>query len=79
MSEGERRIINAKFSIQNAKFRIQNQKYIIKNFKSRIKILRLSARVGIVLEVRGFTRHCFSTARLNDCSTVIKLNLLHFI
>ena len=29
-----------------------------------------------MLEVRGFTHHCFSTARLNDCSTVVKLNLL---
>ena len=48
----------------------------MQNFESRMKILRLSARVGIVLEVRGFTHHCFSTARLNDCSTVIKLNLL---
>ena len=38
--------------------------------------MRLSARVGIVLEVRGFTHHCFSTERLNDCSTVVKLNLL---
>ena len=45
-------------------------------FESRIKNMRLSARVGIVLEVRGFTHHCFSTERLNDCSTVVKLNLL---
>ena len=29
-----------------------------------------------MLEVRGFTHHCFSTERLNDCSTVVKLNLL---
>ena len=35
-----------------------------------------SEGLGIVLEVRGFTHHCFSTARLNDCSTVVKLNLL---
>ena len=48
----------------------------MQNFESRIKNMRLSARVGIVLEVRGFTHHCFSTARLNDCSTVVKLNLL---
>lgn len=48
----------------------------MQNLESRMKILRLSARVGIVLEVRGFTHHCFSTARLNDCSTVVKLNLL---
>ena len=35
-----------------------------------------SEGLGIVLEVRGFTHHCFSTERLNDCSTVVKLNLL---
>lgn len=43
---------------------------------ARFKVWWLSERVGIVLEVRGFTHHCFSTARLNDCSTVVKLNLL---
>ena len=35
-----------------------------------------SEGLGIVLEVRGFTHHCFSTERLFDCSTVVKLNLL---
>lgn len=43
---------------------------------ARFKVWWLSERVGIVLEVRGFTHHCFSTERLNDCSTVVKLNLL---